>query len=98
MGSSVQDHPVETTITKLAGLEKNFLRDAHSENYTVNFETKISIGSNYKYQCSNKPKDEKVGKVGANGKWIHYHKQHLGGFFHKDKKGEDKDKVTQGSK
>lgn len=51
----IQDHPVEATITKLVGLEETLVREARSEQCTVNVETKIGIGLKHNFNAERNP-------------------------------------------
>ena len=44
---------VESTITKLAELEKTLLQETHSENYTVTIKAKIGIGGSKRQRYHN---------------------------------------------
>ena len=41
----IQDHSMEATITKLAGLEETLLKEARQESLTVKIEAKCGIAS-----------------------------------------------------
>ena len=86
----IQDHPVEDTITKLAGLEVTLLREARQESQTIKIEAKCGISSLKRGRGGrdiNFTSSPGGGDTNAKGKCKFCGKSHLGVCFLKDKAG-----------